>query len=434
MAKKLHITSMGCKVNRADAAREAALAEARGFEVVRDGTAADLYILNTCTVTAKSDAEVRQLVRRMHRANPAARVIVAGCLPRAQGQLGPEFGKYCTFVREHDFSDLIEALDSEAPPDGGHAPRPAGTATFADYTDRVRPFLKVQDGCDSSCTYCIVPRARGRSRSVEPEVVAGELAELLDRGYMEVVLTGIHLGVYGRDLGVRDGLVRLLERVSTLGAFKRGARLRLSSIEPLELTPALTNYLASAGFVCRHLHIPLQSGCDRVLRLMNRPYDTARYAEAVERAASGVAGVCMGTDLICGFPGETPDDHRATVEAITALPLSYLHAFTFSPRPGTPAASMGGRPQPAETRRRVGELRGLGEVKRAAFRRSMEGALLRAIVERPQDDGSFDALTDNYIRVQLHGDGLKTGGMVYIVLDGAGAVKQWSHSGGPDGR
>ena len=406
------IVTMGCKVNRADSARMAAVLAAKGCTLVSDEAGADAFVLNTCTVTGRSDAEVRQILRRLHRARPSARVVVAGCLPRANADLGDEFHGWCTFLTGPDNRGLLEALDlGETVDAGAFSGAPANA-----YGDRARPFLKVQDGCDSLCAYCIVPRARGRARSAPVDTVLAQADALFDAGYREVVLTGIHLGSYGRDRGEADGLATLIDRLGELPGVIRGARVRLSSLEPLEVTHRLLDAVAKAPYVCRHFHVPLQSGSDAVLRTMNRPYDMRTYAAAAGAIKEKIPAACVGADLIAGFPGETAAHHRETREAIERLPIDYLHVFTFSPRPGTAAAAMGGRPRAAEVSRRVAELRALGETKRIRFHKSMAGVPLQVIVERRRP-GGWSALTGNYIRAVVQGEGLKTGMLAAFVLD-----------------
>lgn len=428
---------MGCRVNRADSARMAAVVQSGGFEITHDEGRADLFVLNTCTVTAKADAEVRQILRRLHRKNPAARVVVAGCFPRVSPDPGDEFRPYCAFLTGPDNAGLIEAIsrheargarqegkttDGDAP--SGSAPSPHASCLMPVYGDRVRPFLKVQDGCDSACTYCIVPRARGRSRSIPSDDVLAQASALIDSGYREIVLAGIHLGEYGRDRGERHGLLRLLGFLSDACGHGGRARIRLSSLEPLEVTPELVAFVADSGFICRHFHVPMQSGSDDVLGAMNRPYDVATYRAVVDLVKSRVPDACIGADVISGFPGESGYDHNLTLKNIGTLPIDYLHVFRFSPRPGTAAAGMAGRPKSAEVSSRVAELRALGEEKRAAFHCGQDGRTVEAIVERRMPKGGWNALTDNYIRAEVKGDGLKTGLLADIVLavDAAGAV------------
>ena len=410
--KRACIVTMGCKVNRADSARMAATLAAGGCALVGEGDAPDVIVLNTCTVTGKSDAEVRQILRRLHRASPAARVVVAGCLPRAGAGLGDEFAGWCTLLTGPDNRGLLAAAGLS----GAEGSDEFSAAPAVSYGDRVRPFLKVQDGCDSACAYCIVPRARGRARSAPSDAVLAQAGALLDAGYRELVLTGIHLGMYAKDRVEEDGLAALLERLAGLDGVRAGARVRLSSLEPLEVTPRLLAAVARSPFVCRHFHVPLQSGSDEILAAMNRPYGTARYARVAADIKAALPDACVGADLISGFPGETAAHHEETLALVVRLPIDYLHVFSFSPRPGTAAAAMKGRPPAAEVSRRVRELRALGEERRARFHRSMDGRTLGAIVERPRPGGGFGALTDNYIRATVSGEGLKTGMLAAIVL------------------
>lgn len=247
---------------------------------------------------------------------------------------------------------------------------------------------------------------------------------LFEAGFREIVLAGIHLGEFGRDRGERNGLVRLLGLLSDPCEGGARARVRLSSLEPLEVTAELVNLVADSGFVCRHFHVPLQSGSDDVLGAMNRPYDVATYRGVVDLIKSKIPDACIGADVISGFPGESGYDHELTLRNIERFPIDYLHVFRFSPRPGTAAARMPGRPQSTEVARRVCELRELGEKKRAAFHRGQNCRTVEAIIEKRRSDGAWSALTDNYIRAAVCGGGLKTGALADIVLsvDAAGRV------------
>jgi threonylcarbamoyladenosine tRNA methylthiotransferase MtaB len=418
MSGRLCIVTMGCKVNLADSAAFAGIASALGWEITGAEADADLFLLNTCTVTGKTDAEARQIVRRLHRASPRAKVVVAGCLPRAGIPLGAEFEDYCMFVREQGGEALVRALEGAV-----RIRKPAATdglppeCTTAGLAGRTRPFLKIQDGCDSACAYCIVPRARGRSRSVPFDQAIGGLDRLLKCGHREVVLVGVHLGQYGKDIAGGLCLARFLDAASRLDGIRDGARIRLTSLEPAEVTGELLDFISGHGFICPHFHIPLQSGSDGILVRMNRPYGTDLYLRAVEALKASSPDSCIGADVISGFPGETERDHRDTVKFISSAPVDYLHVFRFSRRPGTAAESMPGGVAPKTVSERVSELRALGEEKRRRFRESMCGRVLQALVEGRSGDG-WSGLTGNYIRTRIEGPDLKRGALVDIVLGG----------------
>jgi threonylcarbamoyladenosine tRNA methylthiotransferase MtaB len=263
--------------------------------------------------------------------------------------------------------------------------------------ERDRGFLKVQDGCDAACTYCIVPSVRGRSRSLEPERVLKAVRKLMEQGYGEVVLSGIHLGQFGKDLPGNWNLETLLDGYLELDL---PGRLRLSSLEPLEITDRLVSIVADAGDrICRHFHIPLQSGSDQILVAMNRPYRREQFVEAVEKIRAAIPGVGIGCDVICGFPGETEEDFAATVELVKKLELPFIHAFPYSPRPGTPAASLKDDVPHHVKKERVAVLTAIVEENRIAFAQGFVGAtMVMALESRTDDGGRIVALADNYLR------------------------------------
>jgi threonylcarbamoyladenosine tRNA methylthiotransferase MtaB len=269
-----------------------------------------------------------------------------------------------------------------------------------DLGDRDRGFLKVQDGCDAGCTYCIVPLVRGRSRSLKPELVLGAVQRLMDRGVSEVVLSGIHLGQYGDDLEPASSLEDLL---AVLLENDLPGRLRLSSIEPLEITPRLVETMASAdGSICRHIHIPLQSGSDRILMAMGRPYLSCHFTEAIRLLRESVPGIGIGCDVICGFPGESEKDFNRTRDLVEKLQIPFVHAFPFSPRPGTKAAIMTDDVPQQVKKDRVLQLRGLAEANRQLFTSSFVGDVLKTAIEsRTDDQGRLLGLSDNYLRVAV---------------------------------
>jgi threonylcarbamoyladenosine tRNA methylthiotransferase MtaB len=275
---------------------------------------------------------------------------------------------------------------------------PLQLESFAEHT---RAFLQVQNGCDSFCAYCIVPFARGRSRSVEPNEVLAGISRLTDQGFREVVLTGIHLGHYGRDLGSSVNLLNLLEEVESRLLLRR---LRLGSLEPLDISRELISFLGSSSIVCPHLHIPLQSGSDSTLTRMNRGYSGGYFRDLVERIVTALPDACVGLDVIAGFPGETDAEFSATMRLIEELPVGYLHVFPFSSRPGTKAAAMPGHLQSRVIKERAEALRTLGESKREAYHRRFVGRELDLLVMQQGKDGLCSGLSRNYLLVQFPGD------------------------------
>lgn len=462
-----HIQNFGCRATWADAAAIARQFSQRGYAWAEHCAAADVLVLNTCTVTADADASARQAIRRAHRANPSARIVVTGCYAqRAPDELAAIAGVALVAGNSHltEIAALWEAREQASARENGRAslvfgelsvnkpPHSTGfvpltalnggaalhspssmaavvagdifarkefavaDAAWGDEACRTRPVLKIQDGCDQRCAYCVIPFVRGRSRSLAPERVVAEVQRLVASGAKEIVLSGINLGSYGRDLaprpdasGPRAHLIEVLQRILNETSLER---LRLSSIEPMDVTRDLVELFASTDRLARHFHIPLQSGSNRVLRAMHRWYKTAHYAERIKLVREWLPGAGIGADVIAGFPGETDEDHRATLEFIAALPFTYLHVFSFSSRPGTEAARLIEQertPQvpPAVIKQRVRELRALAAAKAAAFHATHGGQTLRALTLHTRGEDAAgpwtEAICDNYLKVRVPG-------------------------------
>ncbi len=410
MKKRVAIATLGCKVNQADSAAIAEAIEGRGFSLVPFDQEADIYIVNTCTVTARTDYQSRQLVRRAARLNPAAAVVATGCY----AQVAPESLRGLPGVvlvagtaEKSRIPEMIAGLDLTRP--GGVFVGDLSSArTFARpgairFAGHTRAFLKVQEGCDARCRYCIVPRARGPSRSLPlPEALA-KLKELGEAGYRETVLTGIHLGAYGRDLEPPTNLPLLLAAAEQQGGIER---LRLSSVEPREVTEDLIALMRRSRIFCRHLHIPLQSGDDEILRRMGRDYDAAFYGALLSAVAAAVPDIALGADVMAGFPGETPAQFAGTCEFLRESPLAYLHVFPYSDRPGTEASRMDGKVDAAEKKRRAQILREIGQQKRRVFAERFLGCELSVLIEGRNAGGYVRGFSGNYIPVVLRHEGL----------------------------
>ncbi|MGH9794662.1 MAG: tRNA (N(6)-L-threonylcarbamoyladenosine(37)-C(2))-methylthiotransferase MtaB [Candidatus Acidiferrales bacterium] len=462
-----HIENFGCRATWADAAAIARQFSQRGYARAGHSAAADVLVLNTCTVTADADAGARQAIRRAHRANPSARIVVTGCYAqRAPEELAAITGVSLVVGNSHltEIAALCEARGHSPARENGGASLAFGElsvneplhstgfvpltafngeaalrspshvaaviagdifarkelaladAAWGDEACRTRPVLKIQDGCDQRCAYCVIPFVRGRSRSLAPAGVVAEVQRLVAGGAKEIVLSGINLGSYGRDLAPRSdasgrhaGLIEVLRRILDKTSLER---LRLSSIEPMDVTRDLLDLFASTDRLARHFHIPLQSGSDRLLRAMHRWYKAAHYAQRVKLVRELLPGAGIGADVIAGFPGETDEDHRATMELIAALPFTYLHVFSFSSRPGTEAARLLEQeraPQvpPAVVKQRVHELRALAAAQAAAFRAAHAGHTLRALTLHTKGEDArgpwTDAICDNYLKVRVPG-------------------------------
>jgi threonylcarbamoyladenosine tRNA methylthiotransferase MtaB len=400
------VETLGCKVNQFETSYFLEVLKQAGYRVVSFTERADIYIVHSCAVTARAGAQARQLLRRARRSNPDALVVAAGCYAQLEGERIARDGLATHILGNPAKFDLIAWLrrpGSFESPCLSLEPGPRSCAEFeitpvsSMHTGRTRAMLKVQDGCDSFCSYCVVPHVRGKSRSLPPELVFSQLQKLSRAGYQEVVLTGIHLGKWGQDLLPAQNLPDLLERLCTDGP--RPGRLRLSSIEPEEFDSRLIQVVSSAPWICRHFHIPLQSADPLILAKMRRSYGPQYYRELVCRLHADFAQAAIGADVIVGFPGESEKQFENTLEFIQNLPLSYLHVFPFSPRPGVAAADFKGRVQGDELKRRVSFLQKLGGQKKRAFRQSLIGQHLEVLVESEVRPGLWEGLSSNYVKV-----------------------------------
>ena len=432
--KSYWLENFGCRATQADAAAVEAQLAASGLTRSEEAARADVVVFNTCTVTAAADAQAREAIRRVRRENPAARILATGCYAqRAPEELAALPGVAWVVGNSHQrqIGELLAASQPAAAehfvPLGALAGPPAmpierapkilsGDIFQADEVmvapaaagpgERTRPVLKIQDGCNNRCAYCVIPFVRGRSRSLPPERVREEVCGLVAAGAREIVLSGINLGTWGRDLAPRVGLGDLLARLVDETPVER---IRLSSIEPMDVTLDLVDLVArQGGRIAPHFHVPLQSGSDRMLAAMHRWYRAGHYEERILRAAERLPGAAFGADVICGFPGETQGDHERTVALVERLPFSYLHVFSYSSRPGTRAAGMAESVPPAVIRERSRELRAISERKAAAFRAAQSGSRQRVLtLERSgtRADGQewTGALTGNYLHVRVEG-------------------------------
>jgi threonylcarbamoyladenosine tRNA methylthiotransferase MtaB len=397
------LLNFGCRASQADgAAIKRQLLEA-GLREVEDIGASQVAILNTCTVTARADAEVRQLVRRIHRANPRCRILVTGCYAQRSPAEIARLGGVAWVVgnsHKHVVTDLLKSsLQVPEPVTVLVGEIPAGfhfAPAFPD--DRTRPTLKIQDGCNARCSFCVVPSVRGRSRSLAPEKVIEQVRELERSGYKEIVLSGINLGSYGRDIDRGITFLRLLERLLAETAI---ARLRISSIEPMDVSAALIRLVAEEPRLAQHFHIPLQSGCSRILRLMNRRYWPAQYAERILAIRERIPNAGIGADVMAGFPGETDQDHATSAAFIESLPFTYLHIFPYSARPHTPAAALPQQVNGRVARERAQEIRALLAPKRHSFLQAQVGRKLSAITLHESDTNECLALSSNYLKIDL---------------------------------
>jgi threonylcarbamoyladenosine tRNA methylthiotransferase MtaB len=452
-----YIEQFGCRATQADGAAIERQLRDRGYLAASDSAGADVVVINTCTVTAAADSQARDAIRKIHARNPTARVIVTGCYAqRAPEELAALPGVSWVVGNSHKpqipelVTDLMQARSQSSaagrafiPAEALLAPAEAFLATdpsenesfslasapakiltgdiFAQ-TDffaapvlggegnHTRPTLKIQDGCNSRCSYCVIPFVRGKSRSLPPNEVIAEIRSLSESGYREIVLSGINLGTYGRDLAPRVEFDDLLRRILDETPLER---LRISSIEPLDVTQDLIALFASTPRIAQHFHMPLQSASDRILAAMHRWYRAEHYARRVELIREHLPHAAIGADVIAGFPGETDEDHAATMSFIKRLPFSYLHIFSFSKRPGTRAATLPNQVPAAIIQHRARELRALGETKSAAFQRTQVDTPLQVLTLRHTSLAAnksavnppwTPAISSNYLQVRLSGE------------------------------
>ncbi|MBI5249317.1 MAG: tRNA (N(6)-L-threonylcarbamoyladenosine(37)-C(2))-methylthiotransferase MtaB [Desulfomonile tiedjei] len=427
---------LGCKVNQAEAAAMAAILETKGFTVDSESKEPDLVLVNTCCVTAKAEGKSRRLINRLALEYPSALLVVTGCLAEINPEVGNSAHKSLvmgTFEKDRfaTFLDAHSEDESRIVRKGASSCNTYGDLGSPAIPGRSRTFLKVQDGCSQRCTYCIVPIARGPSRSMPRSAVLERAAELDRSGYSEIVLTGIHLGCYGRDL---DPSITLEDLLEDLLCEPGRTRYRLSSVEPQEITQRIIDLAANNSRICRHFHVPMQSADDSVLSRMARPYDSAFIRDLTRRILSEIPEACIGLDVMVGFPGEDDRSFENTRAMIEQSGAAYLHVFPFSPRPGTPAAKFGPRVASAVAARRVEELRTLSAKLRQTFHERFLGATLTAVAESEPDPvtGTLIARTDNYIPVRVvarHAEGLFQVKLQEITSEGSlGSVSAYTNA------
>ena len=397
--QKFFVQNFGCRATQADGAALESLLAAKGLGAAGQRASADLVVLNTCTVTTSADEDVRHTIRRVHRENPAARILVTGCYAqRAPEELAALPGVEWVVGNSH--KTQIAEIVAAAPYHGNihvgdiFAQHDFLSAPVEDAAaDRTRPNLKIQDGCNNRCSFCIIPFVRGRSRSMPADRVVEEVRSLARR-YREVVLSGINLGRWGREPGSRIRLAALVRRLLDETEVER---LRLSSVEPMDFSDELLALVGESPRIAKHFHAPLQSGCDRTLRRMHRKYRPRHYADRILKARTLAPDAAIGADVMVGFPGESDADFEESRRFIESLPFTYLHVFTYSERPGTPAAADRDQVPIPVRKERNRILRELAAAKNLSFRESMVGRTLSAVTLH--EEGA--ALTSNYLKVEL---------------------------------
>ena len=423
---RVAVQNVGCKLNQYEAEALMSGFADEGFEIVAPDCPADVYVVNTCTVTGSGDADSRKALRRGRRTNPDAILIATGCYAQRRPDELREAGAQVV-IGNGQKVDLIRHVQThlagEQVPDFDPDTRPRrqnflaiGSAKPSRST-RTRGTLQIQDGCDEHCTYCIIPAVRGPSVSRPMDEIILQAQRMVDGGYRELALTGVHSGSYGQEIDDGSSLVTLLKKLEPIDGLER---IRLNSVEPACVTDELIEFAASPSKLCRHFHVPMQSGDDQVLKRMGRRYDAAFYSERIHRLSDAVPDCALGADIMVGFPGEDDSLFENTFAFTRELPLTYLHVFSYSARDETPALKLDNHVDRAPKRSRAARLIKLSESKKLAFHSRFVGARVSVLVEEigsPADWGLASGLTDNYIKVRfLRPPGLRPNEMVEVTL------------------
>ena len=401
--KRIAFYTLGCKVNQNETEALSALFRERGYEVVDFADQADYYVINSCTVTHLADRKSRQMIRRAVKTNPRAKVVVTGCYAQTDADAIQKIPGVSLVVGTNEKSRLVDLLEELSDEPRVVVRKYADLKDFEEITaekdvQRARAYLKVQEGCNQFCSYCIIPYARGPVRSRPVESALQEAEKLIRQGFKEIVLTGIHLGAYGQDLGKKYNLEKL---VLDLLRLDFNVRWRLSSLEPTEVTPGIIRMLKEYRNFCTHLHLPLQSGHDAILRAMNRPYTTAQYLEIVTEIKKAVPDIAISTDVMVGFPGEKEEYFQEYWRFVEKVGFSRLHVFKYSPRQGTPAADFPDQiPAPVKEARSRRMLR-LGEKLEERYAEKFLLRVVEVLVEEQSDATLWEGSSANYLKVRF---------------------------------
>lgn len=412
---KVAFHTLGCKLNFAETSTIGEQFLQHGFDIVEYSSNADVYVINTCTVTDNADKECRQIVRRALRNNPNAYVVVTGCYAQLRPDEIAKIEGVDAVLGSNEKFNLFNYIDHFEKKELSciHVSPSEDLNSFyssysTDADDRTRAFFKIQDGCDYKCSFCTIPLARGKSRSAIPEEVVKEFKDLLKKGYKEVILTGVNVGDYEsvsnpvtQEKYNQKQNINLYKLLKMLLEVEGDYRIRISSIEPNLLSNEILDLVANDERMCNHFHIPLQSGSSKILRFMQRRYKTEDYNNLITKAVSKIENLGIGIDVIVGFPGETEDDFLETYNFIKELPISYLHVFTYSERPNTKAIEMNEQVEPSERKRRNNMLRILSEKKRNEFYRKMIDKDLNVLFETENLNGFMKGFSSNYVRVKF---------------------------------
>ncbi len=408
---KVAFYTFGCKVNQYETQAMREIMERAGFQTVPEGGRADIHIINTCTVTGISDRKARKLIRHIHRLHPEALIVVTGCYAeRAMREIESIEGVGLV-LRNREKKEIADRIAATL---GIEADLPCeGELRIERFDGQTRAMVKVEDGCDSFCAYCIIPFVRGPVKSRPIDEAVAEVERLAQAGHREVIVTGIHLGAYGKDWGGELSLVDLLREIREVDGIER---IRLSSLEPMDVTDDLIELMSSDPKFAHHLHISLQSGSDRILKLMRRNYTAEQFAEIVQKARAAMPDIGITTDIIVGFPGEREEDFRASYEFVEKMRFSRIHVFRFSPRRGTLAARMPDKVPPSVIKGRSGEMIALGRRLMCQFAESLVGTRQKVLLEEENGTGMLSGFTGNYVRAIIEAPPEMKGQIVEILI------------------
>ena len=410
--RKIAFYTLGCKVNQSDTASMEGIFRRAGYEVVDFGSPADVYLINTCVVTNTGQRKSRQIINRAVRHNPLSLIVVTGCYPQTAPEEVRAIAGVDVIIGNQERARIVElveqALENKQTEILDNVQKMTVDTKFEELgvgteTDKTRAFLKIQEGCNQYCTYCIIPYARGPLRSRSLESIRSEVAKLVEAGYKEVVLIGIHLGCYGKELAKEGKHITLYDAVQAVLSVEGMCRVRLGSLESVEVEPRLLELMANEPRLCKHLHLPLQSGCDKILQAMHRPYDTARFTQLLQQIRAQVPDVAITTDIIVGFPGETEEDFATTLAFAEKCGFAKMHIFPYSKRKGTPAEKMPNQVDEAVKGERAARLAAVDEKLHQAMLKQMVGKTEEVLFEQPVDAVHMEGLCGPYLRVVVSG-------------------------------
>ena len=415
---KVAFHTLGCKVNQYETEAMQKIFLSAGYELTQELESADVIVVNTCTVTSLSSQKSRQIIRRAAKANANSVLAVVGCYAQNQPQEISKIDGVDIIIGTKDRVKIVELVEEVLKNRGEKILQVGEVESISEFEElphtpqRTRAFLKIEDGCNNFCTYCIIPYVRGKVRSRSLESIRAECQQLAAAGYKEIVLTGIHIGAYGKDF---SGKITLADAVKVVLDSANPLRLRLGSIESVEMTDELIDLLKTDRRICNHVHLPLQSGSDEILKAMHRPYTTKNFAELTARLVEEIPDISIGTDLIVGFPGETEKHFAETLKFLQSQPFSKIHVFPFSAREGTLAAKMQNQIDAQTKKIRVAEVLKIARAKEKNFAEKLIGRIVEIIAET-EENGIVDGLTTNYVRLKIPAKNIKLGEVVKVAV------------------